>query len=65
MIQSPIVSTAVTTTLADQMFSTDDTLKLAGITSIKGSDLLKIGNEIIRVDGVGICLLYTSDAADE
>ena len=54
MIQSPIVSTAVTTTLADQMFSTDDTLKLAGITSIKGSDLLKIGNEIIRVDGVGI-----------
>ena len=54
MIQSPIVSTAVTTTLADQMFSTDDTLKLAGITSIKGSDLLKIGDEIIRVDGVGI-----------
>ena len=54
MIQSPIVSTAVTTTLADQMFSTDDTLKLAGITSIKGSDLLKIGNEIIRVDDVGI-----------
>ena len=54
MIQSPIVSTAVTTTLADQLFSTDDTLKLAGITSIKGSDLLKIGSEIVRVDGVGI-----------
>ena len=54
MIQSPIVSTAVTTTLADQLFSTDDTLKLAGITSIKGSDLLRIGSEIVRVDGVGI-----------
>jgi hypothetical protein len=54
MIQSPVVSTAVTTTLAVHLTSTDDSLRLTGITSISGSDLIKIGDEIIRVDGVGI-----------
>ena len=54
IIQSPVVSTAVTTILADQMFSTDDSVKLAGITSISGGELLKIGDEIMRIDGVGI-----------
>ena len=54
IIQSPVVSTSVTTTLADTLFTTDDTLKLTGITSISGSDLIKIGDEILRVDGVGI-----------
>ena len=54
IIQSPIVSTAVTTTLAVKLTTTDDSLRLTGITSISGSDLIKIGNEIIRVDGVGI-----------
>ena len=54
IIQSPVVSTSVTTTLADQVFTTDDLIKLSGITSIFGSDLLKIGNEIVKVEGVGI-----------
>ena len=54
MIQSPVVSTAVTTTLAARLTTTDDSLRLTGITSISGSDLIKIGDEIIRVDGVGI-----------
>ena len=54
VIQSPVVSTAVTTTLADTLFTTDDIVKLTGITSISGSDLIKVGNEILRVDGVGI-----------
>jgi len=54
IIQSPVVSTAVTTTLADQVFTTDDLIKLSGITSIFGSDLLKIGSEIVKVEGVGI-----------
>jgi len=53
-IQSPVVSTAVTTTITQQVLSTDDTLNLSGITSISGGDLLKINNEIIRVDSVGI-----------
>ena len=54
IIQSPVVSTAVTSTLADQLFTTDDIIKLTGITSIFGSDLLQIGSEIVKVEGVGI-----------
>ena len=53
-IQSPIVSTAVTTTITQQVLSTDDILVLSGITSISGGDLLKINDEIVRVDSVGI-----------
>ena len=34
--------------------STDDILVLSGITSISGGDLLKINDEIVRVDSVGI-----------
>ena len=54
LIQSPIVSTAVTTTLADQVLSVDNTLKFSGITSFFGSDLIKIGDEIMKIEGVGI-----------
>jgi len=54
IIQSPVVSTAVTSILADQLFTTDDIIKLTGITSIFGSDLLQIGSEIVKVEGVGI-----------
>ena len=54
LIQSPIVSTAVTTTLADQVFTTDENVKFAGITSFFGGDLIQIGNEIMKIEGVGI-----------
>ena len=54
IIQSPIVSTSVTTHLTDQVFTTDDELEFAGITSFYGGDLIKIGNEIIRLDSIGI-----------
>jgi len=54
IIQSPVVSTAVTTTLAVKLTTTDDSIRLTGITSISGSDLLKIGDEILRVDAVGV-----------
>ena len=56
IIQSPIVSTAVTSHLTGQVFTTDEFINLAGITSIFGGDLIKIGDEIMRVDGVGIGL---------
>ena len=56
IIQSPIVSTAVTSHLTQQVFTTDEFINLAGITSIFGGDLIKIGDEIMRVDGVGIGL---------
>ena len=52
--QSPIVSTAVTTTLAREMFTTDDLIKLSGITSIFGGDLLRVNEEIIKIESVGV-----------
>ena len=54
IIQSPIVSTSVTTHLSDQVFTTDDIIKAAGITSFYGADLIQIGSEIMRIDAVGI-----------
>jgi hypothetical protein len=54
LIQSPIVSTATTTTLATNAFTTSDILFFNQITSFFGGDLIKIGDEIMRIDGVGI-----------
>jgi len=54
LIQSPIISTAQTTTLAVNAFSTDDLIYVSGITSFFGGDLIKIGGEIMRIDSVGV-----------
>jgi len=54
LIQSPIVASAVTTTLAINAYTTDDLLYFTGITSFFGGDLIKIGSEIMKIDGVGI-----------
>jgi hypothetical protein len=54
LIQSPIVSTATTTTLSKNAFTTDDIIFFNQITSFFGGDLIKIGDEIMRIDGVGI-----------
>jgi len=54
IVQSPIVSTAVTTTLAKELFTTDDLVKLSGITSIFGGDLLRINEEILKIESVGV-----------
>jgi hypothetical protein len=54
LIQSPIVSTATTTTLVTNAFTTSDILFFNQITSFFGGDLIKIGDEIMRIDGVGI-----------
>ena len=54
LIQSPIVSTAVTTTLADQVFSTDNTIDFRDTNSFFGGDLFKAGDEIMKIEGVGI-----------
>jgi len=53
VVQSPIVSTAITTLCTSSILVTDDTIKLSGITSIFGGDLLKINSEIVRVNSVG------------
>ena len=54
LIQSPIVSTAITTTLTINAFTTDDILYFTDITSFFGGDLIRIGDEIMRIEGVGI-----------
>lgn len=54
IIQSPIVSTAVTSGLTTSITSEETILRLDGVSSIFGGDLLKIENEIMRVDAVGV-----------
>jgi hypothetical protein len=54
IIQGPVVATAQTTHLADQALSTVDVIYFSGITSFFGSDLIRIGEEIMKVEGVGI-----------
>ena len=54
IVQSPIVATAVTTTITADVSATTDKIKISGITSITGGDMLKIGDEIMKVDSVGL-----------
>ena len=54
IIQSPVVSTAVTTQLAVHASTTDDIVYFVGLTSFTGADLIKINNEIMRIDSVGV-----------
>ena len=54
IIQSPIVSTAVTSSLLDTIVSEAVNFELVGITSIFGGDLIKVEDEIMRVDSVGV-----------
>ena len=52
VIQSPVVSTAVTNRLATTTLVTDDFIDLVGISSIFGGDLLQIDDEIVRVRSI-------------
>ena len=54
IIQSPVVSTAVTTTLAQEMFTTDDLCFFTGISSFSGADLFKVNDEIMKIESVGV-----------
>ena len=54
IIQSPVVSTAITTTLSNIVYTTDNTIYFSGITSFFGGDLIKINDEIMRIEGIGI-----------
>ena len=54
IIQSPIVSTAITSSLLKQAFITDDLIYFAGITSFFGGDLIKVDDEIMQIRSVGI-----------
>ena len=52
-IQSPIVSTSTTTSLVRTISFNEVALPFTGISSIFGGDLLKINNEIVKVNTVG------------
>jgi hypothetical protein len=54
IIQSPVVSTSTTAKLVSRIFTTDDTIFVDNTISFFGGDLIKINNEIMRIDGVGI-----------
>ena len=54
IIQSPIVATALTSSLSQSLTTTDDVLYFTGISSFFGGDLIKIGNEIMKIESVGV-----------
>ena len=54
LIQSPIVSTALTSSLAKRSNTIDDVLFFTGITSFFGGDLIKVDDEIMRITSVGV-----------
>ena len=53
IIQQPIVSTAVTTGITSALGVAEVTVKVAGVTSFFGGDLIKIDEEIMKVNTVG------------
>jgi hypothetical protein len=54
LIQSPVVSTSTTTTLATNALTTNDIIYFSEIASFFGGDLIRIEDEIMRIEGVGI-----------
>ena len=54
LIQSPVVSSAITSSLSKQLLISENVAFFTGITSFFGGDLIKIDDEIMRIDGVGI-----------
>ena len=53
-IQSPIVSTAITSSLKSTALSTTDLLEFTGVTSFFGGDNIKINDELMKITGVGV-----------
>jgi hypothetical protein len=54
VIQSPIVSTSTTTYLSTNLLSVEDLVYLDSIKDIITGDLLRINDEIMKVDSVGV-----------
>jgi hypothetical protein len=54
LIQSPVTSTAVTTTLSKNITIFDSEVYVSGISSIYSGDLIKINSEIMKVSAVGV-----------
>ena len=54
VIQSPIVSTAITSSLIQNLTAFSSLVYISGITSVYGGDLIKIDEEIMKVTAVGV-----------
>ena len=54
IIQSPVVSSAIRSSLSKQILLSENIAFFTGITSFFGGDLIKIDDEIMRIDNVGI-----------
>ena len=54
MIQSPVTKTTVTSGLTTSIQLTDVIIKMSGISSFFGGDLIQIDNEIMKINTVGI-----------
>ena len=54
IIQSPIVSGGLSTILIDDVSTTDELIDLDDVTSLFGGDLIKIGNEIVLIESIGV-----------
>ena len=54
MMQSPIQETDISTTLDDNISLTDTLINTAGITSIFSGDIIKINDEFMLVETVGV-----------
>jgi hypothetical protein len=54
LIQSPIVATSITSKVLGSIGISDNVITLSGITSFFGGDLIKIDDEIMRINSIGI-----------
>jgi hypothetical protein len=54
IIQSPIVSTSITSSLIQDVNLSDLTLVFSGITSFFSGDIIKVNNEIMKIESVGV-----------
>ena len=54
LIQSPIVSTSVTTTLSKNVMTFDSEIYISDVSPFYSGDLIKINNEIMKVTSIGI-----------
>ena len=54
IIQSPIVSVPLTTTLSKTVTTVDELIDFDSITSFFGGDLVRIGEEIMLIESIGI-----------
>lgn len=52
-IQDPVIQANINHTLVEQMSFGGESMRLSGITSFYGGDLLKVGNEFMKIKQVG------------